>query len=242
MAFRRRRVQPRRTFRRRRQGGGRWGDAGRRAGTVRYRREWTGYYEDPICGGLVSWTPTQSDECWSQQDTWILPTQASLGGDDNESTLMAFRGWFQPWCEVQSEGITGPTLNQLTQFLTGVGFGLQLVPWRGTTPATGSQPRIWDDNDNSDWLVRKWYPYAHFGTVVNGEVSPGVFADIAPMFTSEDMNFDITRRKVDWSEWALWMTIAMSASEAPPSGDAVLFYQVQARLFEQYVGGQSAIG
>jgi len=238
MAFRRRSGFRRRgTFRRRRTGfGSRWGDAGRRAGTVRYRKEWTGLYEDPPCGGLVSWTQTDDDECWAAQNTEILP---GTGGkrDDVESTLLAFKGWFQPWTLVNYAGLAGsgtPALSIPVAFITGVGFGLQLVPFR--SPLETGRPRFWNDCDNSDWLVRKWYPTVRSPV---GITDTGGTLELMPMFDHQSMEIDITPRAVDWSEWALFMTIAISSAEA---AEAVLFYQFQGRLLEKYVGGQSAIG
>jgi len=234
MAFRGRRRFPRRRFAKRRAGGGRWGDAGRKGGIIRARREWTGWYEFPECGGLEQGFISSSDECWSVGHVQILPI-GGIAGDDTESTLVAFRGSVQPWVHARQDDLGAIPEAQAT----GAGWGLQLVPYRSGTAGTQANPRSWEDCDNSDWLVRKYFPAASMCTTkIVGEISPGVQGSLMLCGDPDSRILEITSRKVDWSEWQLFMTFAYPASE----DETEWFWRVEGRLLEAYVGGQSVLG
>jgi len=235
MAFRRRRMRPRGTFGRRRQGGSRWGDAGRKGGVVRTKREWTGWYEFPGCGELERVTATTSDECWVVEHVQVLPVGSVAGGDDQESTLLAFRGTFEPW-------VVGGADDDGIQFdATGIGLGLQLAPMRNDAVGFGFFPRTWEDCDNSDWLFRRWYPAASQASPSHlaGLIAPTQFGSIFLCGDETSRQIEITKRRVDWSEWALFMTFAWPAADGT---DAPWFVRVNARLYESFVGGNSIVG
>lgn len=232
MAFRRRRS--RRRFGRRRSSGSRWGNAGRQGRVIRSKREWTGFYEFPGCGELISLAGTTSNECWSMEHIQVLPQPPGGGaGDDDESTLLAFRGWWEFWAAFTASSLT-PTHALGT---TGVGMGLQLAAYRDAAGlGINSIPRDWDDCDNSDWLYRSWVPASSMAsTRITGEIAPGVQGNLMLCAREE---ISITSRKVDWSEWTLFLTFAWPATEDETQN----FVRLQARLFESFAGQNSAVG
>lgn len=230
-------MRPRGTFRRRRQGGSRWGDAGRKFGVVRAERAWTGWYENPGCGELVEVLPTVNNECWQMEHNLVAPLGGQPATNANESTILAFRGTIELW--VPFLGYTTAALQgaAIAASATGMGFGLQLVS-RRTTVGGGvlDAPRDWEDCDNSDWLFRRWFPAQSTGPLsLNGTIGTqsGTWMLVGDEKSRE---LDVTVRKVDWQEWALYATWAQPATE-----DGVWLTRVNARLYEQFVGGQSVL-
>jgi len=225
MAIRRRR----RFGRRRASGGSRWADAGTRRGApVRAKREWTRYFEEPECGGLKPYIPNHFDdpECWEQEDV-VLVGSTGVSNENLESTILAIRGWFYPFtiigpCSSPAQAGLSPTAAGAN---TGLGFGLQLGPRNRDVLAV---PHMWNDVDNGDWLLRMWFPPRRICDQENNTYElqaqqTGVIA--------ESMS-----RKIDWSEWVLWYTVAQSASDLALSDETV--YGFQLRVYEQFTPGQ----